>query len=82
MSPAFMFFYIMVWLNLAIYIINKLALAMVEDGYLNQRNRQEKDWLTKNITDPGLKTRFDKIKANSLTMPDALKSFNKARWLN
>ena len=33
-SPAFMLFYILIWLNLAIYIINKLALAMVEDGYL------------------------------------------------
>ena len=61
-SPVFMIFYILVWLNLAIYIINKIALAMVEDGYLTQRHTKEQDWLTKNITDPGLQSNFDKIK--------------------
>lgn len=48
-SPLFMFFYIMIWLNMAIYIINKIALAQVEDGYLHQMHKHENDWLTKSI---------------------------------
>ena len=54
-------------------IVGIIVLTEIEDKeYKNVK------WLTKNIKDPGLDTHFEKIKQNSLTMPDALKSYNQS----
>ena len=56
------FFYFVVN-NFFIFIVMKVALAQVEEGYLTARWRSESDWLSKNIVlDPGMVSVLDELK--------------------
>ena len=41
------FLWAWIWLWFGTFIINKIALAMVEDGYLAKKNNLKYDWLTR-----------------------------------
>lgn len=60
--------------NFFIFILMKVALAQVEEGYLTARWRSESDWLSKNVVlDPGAVSELDELKLKSLTIPDTLR---------
>lgn len=49
------------WLYFGTFVINKIALAMVEEGYLTNKYRLQFDWLTKKTRDPGILTDEEKF---------------------
>ena len=75
----FTLFFVFIWINFSIQVINQIALAQVEDGYLEQTNEYYQDWLTKPIRDPGIPSKLDEIKQNAGTIPSALKSYNQQK---
>lgn len=75
-ASQFAFYYTMFfsyfWIMFGFFIINKIALAMVEEGYLRQKRRRRFDWLfdhgTKAITEAQFLT-------DQVTAPQALKLY-------
>jgi len=51
-SPALTFIWSYLWIWFGNNVIVNITLAMVEDGYLEQKNHGKDDWLIKNTVDP------------------------------
>ena len=71
-----MFIWGWVWTWFGVFIINKIALAQVEEGYLINKFENRFDWLTKRIQDPLINADYKRVERKSLTMPEALKNYN------
>ena len=73
----FSIFYVVIWINFGVFIIMQVALAMVEDGYLFQKNLTDFDFMIKKAEDPHAKDyELDQLASNSLTIPEAIKKIN------
>lgn len=72
-------FWYAIWVNLiGVFVVMKVPLAQVEDGYLASKMKNDFDFITKKLEDPlyhkGDKT--EHILHSSLTIPEAMKRLN------
>jgi hypothetical protein len=67
----------MIWANFSIITIKKLTLAAVEDGYFNQKQLNESDWLRNQVQDPiDTDKSMDNLKRGCSTIFQILMKFN------
>ena len=67
----------LIWANFSIITIKKLTLAAVEDGYFNQKQLKESDWLRNQVQDPiDTDKSLDNLKRGCSTIYQILMRFN------
>lgn len=75
----FSIFYYFLWVNFfGIFVIMNVTLAQVEDGYVNQKNIHDFEFINNKQMDPLYEMHLheDKIMHSSITIPEAMRRMN------
>lgn len=75
----FSIFYYFLWVNFfGIFVIMNVTLAQVEDGYVNQKNISDFEFICNKQMDPLYEMHLhgDKIMHSSITIPEAMRRMN------
>jgi hypothetical protein len=78
-NALFSLFWYIIWVNFfGIFVVMRVPLAQVEDGYLDSKVRTDFDFITKKLEDPMHQqhTKAEHIMHTSLTIPEAMKRLN------
>ena len=78
-STAYTLAWGLLWLWFGNNIIINLTLAVVENGYLDQKHTKRFAWVYDKVRDPEFADDHEEVEKNSLTPPDALRALQMRR---